>query len=161
MLKQSILAQLPLVTVSTRDVINLPEVIESITKRSPPPGCPTPRSRADALFCGHDAQERSAYNELYHRMLKVESTLIVVNPSKVVEPMFNAGELPVPREMMLFFAQAVVTNKDKAEVLVRSLGGCTLKEASEYFRLTMQRDQSLTPRASCRPARAVSWALTA
>ena len=58
--------------------------------------------------------------------------------------MFEAGEVPVPRSLLLRFMQTVVENEDKAAALVRALGGCTIKEAAKLARLTMARDRSLT-----------------
>ncbi|MBN7763661.1 AAA family ATPase [Nitratireductor aquibiodomus] len=62
----------------------------------------------------------------------------------MVEPLFDAGEVPTPKKMMLKFVNSVVDNLPKSAALSRGLGGCTLKEASDYMRLTMARDNSLT-----------------
>ena len=147
MLKLAVKAQLPLITVSTRDTLNLPEVIKEVTGRTPIKHQPK-----TALACGKlyfyvvPAGEKLPLHELYETLVKLESTLILVNAAHVVEPMFDAGEVPVPKKLMLQFIAAVVGDVKKATELARALGGCTLKEAAEYARLTMARDKSLTAR---------------
>lgn len=147
MLNLAIKASLPLVAVTTRDTMNFPEVIKTLTKKTPIMWMPQ-----QGMTIGHkqvyyiiwSAEMKLALPNLYAKMVKAESTTIIVNPKQVVEPMFNAGEVPVPRELMLQFMHAVVDDKKKAEELMRGLGGCTLKEAAELVRLTMARDKSLT-----------------
>ena len=58
--------------------------------------------------------------------------------------MFDAGEVPVPRELLMKFMSVITGDEKKSELLLRGLGGCTLKEAAELSRLTMARDNSLT-----------------
>lgn len=82
--------------------------------------------------------------ELYSQFVKAESSLILVNPKEIKEPMYNAGEVPVPRSLVKKFIKVVVENDKKADELMRGLGGCTIKEAAELVRLTMARDASLT-----------------
>jgi hypothetical protein len=145
MLKLAIDAQLPLVAVTTRDSMNLHDVLEEITKRHAVAWLPNTPVAKNTLYTYvfSKAAELPLF-QLYEKMVQVESTLVVVNPPKVQEPMFDAGEVPVPRSLILKFMSVVVDNKDKAEELLRGLGGCTLKEAAELARLTMARDQSLT-----------------
>ena len=50
----------------------------------------------------------------------------------------------MPRTLMVAFLKEVTESQKKAEELLRGLGGCTIKEATELVRLTMARDQSLT-----------------
>ena len=146
MLKQVIDAQLPLVAVSTRDVMNLPEVIRELTKKTPiafsNSGVKIEKGKVYMMVV--DPKAAVPFTQLYEKMTGAESTLLVVNPPKVVEPMFDAGEVPVPRSLLIKFLTHVVDNKDKAEQLLRGLGGCTIKEAAELARLTMVRDKSLT-----------------
>jgi hypothetical protein len=146
LLSLAVAAQLPVVAVSTRDVMNLPEVLKELTGKTPVlfskeqsgvkklfvfvwPPAPTPAPDLLAV---------------YAKMVKSESTLVVVNPPKIIEPMFDAGEVPVPRSLLMKFLTHVVEDAKKAEELLRGLGGCTIKEAAELGRLTMARDASLT-----------------
>lgn len=144
MLKQAIEAQLPLVATTTRDILNLPDVLRRLSKRSP------------VLFTGQDPKPKSvcyminptvdseSWAKFYGAMLKTESTLVVVNP-KVLDPMlFDVGPVPVPKDMMLEIIQSVIPDLQKAKNLMRGLGGCTIKEVTEYIRLTAVRDNSVT-----------------
>jgi hypothetical protein len=82
--------------------------------------------------------------EMYGKLVKLQSTMILVNPAAVVEPMFDAGEAPVPKTLVRKLMKAVTSDEVKAEALMRGLGGCTLKETAELAKLTMARDASLT-----------------
>ncbi|MGK9084940.1 AAA family ATPase [Brucella intermedia] len=146
MLKLAIEAQIPLIAVHTRDLVNFVEVLKTLTDKPPLPyDINSTKPQPDTLFYFvHPAGAQLPLVKLYEKMVNAESTLILVNPERVVEPMFNAGEVPVPRQLLLDFMTAVVEDKEKAKVLLQGLGGCTIKEAAELARLTMARDHSLT-----------------
>ena len=146
LLKLAIEANLPLVAVSTRDTMNLPDVIKELTKQTVEPWMQGVEVKSGRVYMVIPPK-KTRLNHLvptYEKMVKAESTLLVVNPESIEEPMFDAGEVPVPRSLMIQFLAAVVQDKKKAEGLVRGLGGCTIKEAAELARLTMARDKSLT-----------------
>ena len=146
MLKLAIEAQLPLIAVTTRDTMNLGEVLREITKRKPIPWQPSVPIGKNQLYTFVYLAKKVELPlfQLYEKLVENESTLIIVNPPGVMEPMFDAGEVPVPRTLMMRFMTEVVEDKKKAEELLRGLGGCTIKEAAELARLTMARDKSLT-----------------
>ena len=145
MLKLAVEAQLPLVAVTTRDTMNLNEILKEITKKTAIPWTPVAASAKGQLYMHvHDEKMKLPLTKLYEQMVKFGSTLVLVNMPAVVEPMFDAGEVPVPRTLMMRFMKAVVENDKAAEELLRGLGGCTIKEAAELARLTMARDKSLT-----------------
>ena len=147
MLKLAIEAQLPLVAVHTRDTLNLNEVILELTKKPtaqlPQNGPFTPKTLYAMAFEPGKPMVLPL-TQYYTKLSAVESTLLLVNPPQVIEPMFDAGEAPVPRTLVMRFLKAVVENEKHAEELMRGLGGCTIKEAAELCRLTMARDNSLT-----------------
>ena len=145
MLKLALDAELPIIAVHTRDSLNLPDVLKEITKREAVPFVANAPSKEHGLYLHFCKQGESlALGVLYTKMTKSESSLILVNPAKIEEPMFDAGEVPVPRSLMMHFMSEVTDSPKKAEELLRGLGGCTLKEAAELARLTMARDKSLT-----------------
>ena len=145
MLKLAVEAQLPLVAVTTRDTMNLNEILLEITKKTAIPWTPvTATGKAQLYMHVHEEKMKLPLTKLYEQMVKQGSTLILVNVPAVVEPMFDAGEVPVPRKLMMRFMKAVVDSDKAAEELLRGLGGCTIKEAAELARLTMARDKSLT-----------------
>jgi len=145
MLPLAIEAQLPLIGVTTRDVLNLHEVLRVLTKK------PVVTWQIQVPFqegivytyVPNHKQDLPLY-EMYQKLVKAPATLILVNPKEMKEPIFNAGELAVPKELMHSWMKAVVEDDKKASDLLKGLGGCTLKEAAEYARLTMARDHSLT-----------------
>ena len=147
MLKLAIEAQLPLVAVNTRDTLNLAEVVREVSKKQLVQFATNGPFGKNAVY-GYVHQPDTKFvlplAQLYEKMTQVESTLLIVNPPSVIEPMFDAGEVPVPRPLMLKFLKMVVADDKKAEELLRGLGGCTIKEAAELCRLTMARDSSLT-----------------
>ncbi len=145
MLKLAVAATLPLIAVTTRDVLNLPDVLKEITGKTPQSWLPNQKLDSGALYMLlHPSSAKLPLVDVYKKLVKAEATLVLVNPDKIVEPMFNAGEVPTPRRMILKFMKEVVDDLGKATQLSRGLGGCTLKEAAELARLTMARDNSLT-----------------
>jgi ATPase family associated with various cellular activities (AAA) len=145
-LKLAIKAQLPIIAVTTRDTLNLPDVLKEVT------GCTPVRLKLDAQLVAHKVyfhivapSEKLPLRKLYEQLVTLESTLILVNPPQVADMMFSAGEVPVPRKLMLTLISGVLPDLKKAASVARALGGCTLKEAAEYARLTMAREGSLTP----------------
>ena len=147
MLKLAIAAQLPIVAVRTRDLINLQNVVYAVTGKKPLPWAPN-TVLADGKLYMHvvltQTDAKINWGALYDKLAQAESTLIVVNLPQVPETMFDAGEVPVPRTLMVAFLKEVTESQKKAEELLRGLGGCTIKEATELVRLTMARDASLT-----------------
>ena len=146
MLKLAISAQLPLVAVRTRDLINLSNVIYAICGKKPTPWLANTAFSEGKVYL-HIVQQladtKANWPALYNKLAETESTLLVVNMPQAPETMFDAGEVPVPRALMVAFLKEVTDSQKKAEELLRGLGGCTIKEATELVRLTMARDQSL------------------
>ena len=140
-------ARLPLVAVHTSDVLNFFDVIKELVNRVPQYMPNKGPYAAKTIYVGVLGPERKfgqSLTEIYDKMATTESTLLLVNPPQVIEPMYDAGEAPAPRPLLMRFLKAVVENEKRAEKLVRGLGGCTIKEAAELCRLTMARDSSLT-----------------
>ena len=91
----------------------------------------TPIAKGQLYLYLHQKGIELQLMQIYKIMVEKESTLLVINSPKVDEPMFDAGEIPVPRSLMMAFMKAVVGNDAKADELLRGLGGCTIKEAAE------------------------------
>lgn len=146
MLKLAIEAQLPIVAVTSRDTMNLHEVLKEITGKTPVLWQPNVEIAKKKLytFVHYGKAVELPLVQLYEKMVGRESTLVIVNPPQIKEPMFDAGEVPVPKSLLMSFMTEVVDDKEKAVELLRGLGGCTIKEAAELARLTMARDSSLT-----------------
>lgn len=144
-LKLAIAAQLPMIAVSTRDTLNFHAVLGELTSKKPEAFNPNTIIQAEKLYTWvWKPKIELPLLELYEKLVAMESTLIIVNAPKAIEPMFDAGEAPVPKTLMHRFMMEVVGDDAKAIELMRGLGGCTIKEAAEFARLTMARDNSLT-----------------
>ena len=147
LLQLAVKAQLPLVAIFTRDCMNFPNVLEEVTGKKPSPWISVAQLPNDphSLYW-HRCKPKVGLPliDIYQRMMKTQSTMILVNPDAVEEPMFDAGEAPIPKPLLRKFVKAVCSDDAKAEALMRGLGGCTLKETAELARLTMARDASLT-----------------
>ena len=145
MLKLAIDAQLPVIAVSTRDTMNLAIVLKHITKKPVIPWVANmPVTPGNLYMHVYTRAVELKLFQIYDKMVKAECTFLIVNPPKIDEPMFDAGEVPVPRELLMKFMSVITSDEKKSELLLRGLGGCTLKEAAELSRLTMARDSSLT-----------------
>ena len=147
MLKLALDARLPLVAVTTRDTLNFNEVVTELTSKKVAeftPNGPWIKNTVFKLVLDPAKKTDLPYDNFYTAMQKVESTLIVVNPPRKTDTMYDAGEMPVPRTLLIKFLKEVVSSAKKAEELARCLGGCTIKEATELCMLTMSRDKSLT-----------------
>jgi len=147
LLKLAIAAQLPIVAVRTRDLINLTNVIYALTSKKPLPWAPNTVLAEGKLYLHivlSKKDEGVNWGAIYDKLAQAESTLLVVNLPQAPETMFDAGEVPTPKPLMVAFLKEVTESQRKAEELLRGLGGCTIKEATELVRLTMARDQSLT-----------------
>jgi hypothetical protein len=162
MLKLSVAAGVPLIAISTRDVLNLPSVVEAITGKTPVRLDPE-NPQAGLL---KDAKQKLFYivplrrleypwEDIYRKLLDLAASTLVVNPHHVVEPMFNAGEVMVPQKLTLSLMKNVISDEKRAMALVQVLGGCTIKETAELVRLTMARDASLTPRGVMQTRKAI------
>lgn len=148
MLQLAVAAQLPLIATHTRDIINLTDVLKSLTKRTPvaykPGAAPSPSTMYYFVFPPRTDKIDLPLVQLYNTLSEIESSLLLVNPPFVYEPMFDAGEVPVPKKLLNDFMSEVVSDKKFATELLRGFGGCTIKEAAELCRLTMAQDSSLT-----------------
>ena len=101
MLKLAVEAQLPLVAAHTRDTLNLHRVVIEITKEADPLVAAGQGGSRRALLLGLRQEVEVNWMPVYNMMVGKESTLLVVNPPKIDEPMFDAGEIPVPRSLMM------------------------------------------------------------
>jgi len=168
MLKLAIQSRLPLIAATTSDVLNLKNVISELTGFNI-----IPFKSSIKIETGHIyykiIKPSSLYDweALYNEMAKYGSSLLVINPRKIEEPMYHAGEVPVPRKLLLRFLSKLIGDKQLAETLLPALGGCTLKDAAEFVRLTVERDGAIsvggitkTRRASFQAANGLTYIST-
>ena len=119
MLCLAITAQLPLVETTTRDTLNFPDVVRHLTgKVAHPRGNGPAHLTSGGLYymlCGKEVGSVSEH--LYNKLVMAEATLLMVNLQKPSGLTFKAGEVPVPRSLLLKFMKAVVTSDAKAKEL--------------------------------------------
>jgi len=145
MLKLAIQSRLPLIAATTTDALNLKSVISELTGFNITQHKTGMTIEAGKVYfkCVKPGSLYDWY-AFYNEMAKHGSTLLVINPKRIEEPMYNAGEVPVPRKLLLRFIANTLKDKQLAETLIPALGGCTLKNAAEFIRLTVERDGEVT-----------------
>lgn len=153
MLKEAILSKLPVIAVHTRDVVNVASVLQNLTGSTPLPfkGLSELVEKSVYYFFppAHPKAETD-YVSIYSKFIALGCSLVIVNPPKVLDPMFDAGEMPVPIEMVRELISTVLDDEDKVNIVLRSLGGCTIREASEFSSLAMSSTGELSGRAIMR-----------
>lgn len=142
-------ATLPIISCSTRDTIHVRDVLRVLVDEMPTPWEEKTKIDENGLYYfvvpkGTRREQMPDLDKTYQVLQNKSATLFVVNPPIIMDVMFDAGEVPVPRSMM-FEAMEDLLGKEKAKEMLPALGGVTLKEATEYAKITMVRDKSLTP----------------
>lgn len=147
MLKQAIEAGLPLVACRTRDMSNFAMVVQHLTSRIPIKldiNSPPQKKRLYYIDCKGEDRDAS-WVKFYDSFAAQEATLLVVNRRHAPMEAFDAGEIPVPKALLLKLLHVVTDNDTKkAEACMAGLGGCTVKEAAELIKLTMAREHTLS-----------------
>lgn len=148
MLKLALKSGLPLVYVRTDDTINVEQVLTFIAEEPVTPlvvpevigkigdmKVPQGRLHFTSVEC-------KSLVKLYHFCVEHDLTVVFVNTERSVLQ-FDGGQLVPPKELVHQFLSGM---SESADVLLPSFGGMTLKDVSEVARMTMTRDESLTPR---------------
>ena len=148
MIQDAIKARLPLISANYRDVINVEEVLTELCGETVKP-CPAISSADDIAantiyyrVAGKTTTGESAV-AIYPQLLKKKSCLIYVNLPRIPASYHNAGEVPTPKTLIRKKLLTITEGWDNQEPFVDSLmtavGGMTLKEVVEVFRLTQVR----------------------
>ena len=149
MLKLAIQAQLPLLHITTDDIINVEEVLTYIAgKAAKPLQLPEIIGKvADLKFpegqLFYTSSECKSLAKLYNYCVDQERTIIFVNTDKSVLQ-FDGEALYPPQEMVLAFLKDIVDDEEIARALLPAFGGLTLKDVGEVAKLTMTRDTTLS-----------------
>lgn len=150
MLKLSIAAALPLVYIRTDDVINVEEVLAFISQESVTPvNLPEVINKVSDLKLPegrvlYTSSECRSLAKLYRAAVDMEKTIVFINTEKSVLQ-FDGGTLVPPKELVLKFLTEMGASENPEELLP-AFGGLTLKDIGEIAKMTMTRDESLTPR---------------
>ena len=144
MLSLALQARIPVIRVRTPDLLNLPQVLAHIAggRSIHESRNGSSNSRADIVYA---VDEIAVTRNLYDTFAEHSRVLLLVNQGADCPFAFDAGEVPVPRELMENLLQ-VVAPKNKVAELLPCFNGLTLKSMAEVIRLTEARDKSLTAR---------------
>lgn len=139
MLALALKARIPIIRASTGDLLSLEDVLQSIA----PAGMKVrpfsvSSTVGDILYTTSDFVPTA---DTYEDMRKAGRVLLLINhePSPFA---FDAGEIPVPRDLMLDVIKTA--SAKNALALLPLFNGLTLKQAAEVCRLTQTRDKMLT-----------------
>ena len=139
-------ARLPLVGVSTRDVINIEETLqavsgEQVAKFKMADGKITLQKGVSIYYTLEEIPNQLQIS-LYNQLASIEKTLVVVNPEESLI-ITHCGALVTPKEMIEKMISEAV--KDPSEV-IDSFGGMNLKDASEVAKMSLTRDGTISLR---------------
>lgn len=153
MLQLAMKAQLPLLHITTDDILNVEDVLSFIAgKQAKIISLPEvlPKGKADlpleegALY--YTSSDCKSMPTLYRACVDKEATIVFVNTDKSVLQ-FNGGTLFPPLEMVRnFLKDSLGKTEEEADILLPTYGGLTLKDVAEVSKLTMTRDEDLTVR---------------
>mgnify|MGYP005857810261 CR=1 FL=1 len=96
MLKNTVEAGLPIIALETRDTINLADVVHQTTGRKPvmfAPGNVKPVADTLYLLIMRKDDKPVDLSKFYSPLVKLESTLLVVNPPRMEDYFFDGGSL--------------------------------------------------------------------
>lgn len=133
MLTQAIRAGLPIITCRTTDTINLGQVLSFISDGA----CRiwAGKVEAESVYYCIGTPEGGVTPSLYGRLVDAESVLIIINPDDSLLESFDAGELPVPSELVRNCLSKVVA-PNEVPTYERAVAGLTIKQLVEVLKLT-------------------------
>jgi hypothetical protein len=153
--EEAVKAKLPIVTVTTRDLMNFKDVVQFLTKR-PLLKYDSGDVKKDTLRYYISDKPLQYPDKEYAKFAGVGSTLLVVNPPRRLAEAFDVGELFVPIALVRrTLSEAYKADEDPqmaqfVDSLLPTLGGLTLKEVGEVIRLAEVRFDEVSPAAVTR-----------
>jgi hypothetical protein len=147
MLELALKAKLPLVQVQTDDPLNLIPVIEHLTgdevaEVGDAVASQLKKEGAEVIVA---TGVGDSYERLYEEAANLQITVIFCSDDYLSDCLFDAGQVPVPQDMVVSLLKQIV-HDDMIPDLLKVFGGVSLKDVAEIARLTMAQTGSLTPR---------------
>lgn len=141
MLETALRAQLPLIATHTRDLVNFEAVLGWLAERKPyridieawDVKDVSRRITEGAVLW--TTEELKKLETLYDSLVDMEATLVLVNPERVPDEAFDAGEAPVPAEFVQSELERHGVETEVVEAILPGLTGLTMKEAAETVAL--------------------------
>jgi hypothetical protein len=146
-LKLAIDAGLPLITISTDDVVNAGAVITSIAGKKAQPYSPNlkPNVEPGLLYYIVDSDKLDLKVE-YQKFSQRGSILIVINPRSPHTAAFDAGIVTTPPELIGKFVEKYGAPENHAG-LMAALAGLSFEQVFQVSKLAMTKHGEYTPRA--------------
>lgn len=149
MLEWAIQAGIPVITTETNDLLNLDSVIKRISH-------PRPVKRYlsqdkmltdGTVYCAPPGRHPEIVDAtLYMKFSEHDCVLVIVNAAENIAVAFDAGQVPVPKEM-LEEALAEVVGEAEVPAFIRCVTGLSLKQVLETVKISQVRDGPLTQRS--------------
>jgi Cdc6-like AAA superfamily ATPase len=146
MLAHALKARIPLVAVSTDDIVNVEAVLQSIAEDKEPTNYDA-RAANTPVMAKHvywTLDEKNVSIATYRQMQKANTSLVVINPTKANNLLVDAGLMPVEEEMLHKYLLPF-TQVEQRQALLRILKGLSLKTATETLQLTVARTGGMLP----------------
>jgi hypothetical protein len=154
MLELALRAKVPMLAVTSTDTLNAGAVLQALAQSSK-----KVTFKADLtvkaventnftyILTGPITDQADTLEEVYRAAEAEDKCVIFLNAEVESTLLLDCGEIMVPRAMVQAYLSSlgILSDQDLADVLLL-LGGVTLKEVDDICRLTMARDQSLSPR---------------
>jgi hypothetical protein len=147
MLLTALKAKLPIIACTTRDPVNAQRVIKHLIGKQKLVECKPEAglSPNHTIYYAIGLDVANVNVALHQKLVKADNSILILVNCKPNTLAFNAGELPIPRELVFNEMSEFAETGAVAEALTTCLGGCTIKEAVELAMLTMADQGSLTP----------------
>lgn len=141
MFENALSAKIPVLGVTTDDLMNFEVALHLIAKMTIKELPKNVKALGAALYWTMDVEDVTI--DVYKMLVKHEHQLVVINPTKKNPLVFDAGELPTPKEMILGYLEEVM-EADQVEQTYAALKGLSLKAVSEIVMLTQARTGSMS-----------------
>lgn len=143
MFELALKAGIPLIKISTDDVLNIQEVLAFYAEIPCEPATTNFWHSKHNLFYTFTTAELTL-NTLYSNLIDQEKVLVLVNVDVESPYIFDAGRVPTPKRLVKKHLEAILEDEALNSVLA-VMGGLSLKEVAEVSRLATAYGDALTP----------------
>jgi len=142
------LARIPIITVRTTDTMNAVSVLKHLLGSDPVkwPGATKLMEEHQTYYSIPGGTLTGIDTLCYRKLVDAECCLVIINPEEPISVAFDAGEMPVPKELVEKALKSIVGDDDDISKLARAVSGLTLKQMAEAIRLAQAKDGALTVR---------------
>lgn len=143
MLQKAVKAELPIITVTTKDTLNYKDVLKHlIPDIQMGVGVKQCLTSAGKVFMV--SASGAEYSVLYNELIFAGKTVIIVNPATDIPVAFDAGELPTPKKLVIEELGAGGFDERTATKFLPALSNLNLKQIGEVCKLAMVEFDELT-----------------